>query len=78
MVELAVIFLTRTYFQWNQRELECDKINSCHRIVLEEKRNEGFRPEGSILSESVTVQNLWHIEIMNVSNRSHLFHPQPH
>ena len=76
-----VIFLTRTYFSnGTNGKLECEGKLISYTIELPWKRNEtkvSCIPEGKYFIRKRYSQKFkWHIEIMNVSNRSFiLFHP---
>ena len=79
-----VIFLTRTYFpNGTNGKLECEGKLISYTIELPWKRNEtkvSCIPEGKyFIRKRYSPKFKWHIEIMNVSDRSFiLFHPANH
>lgn len=76
-----VIFLTRTYFpEGTNGRLECEGRFLSYTIELPWKSNEkrvSCIPEGKyLIKKRYSNKFKWHLEIMNVSNRSLiLFHP---
>jgi hypothetical protein len=79
-----VVFLTRTYFpNGTNGKLECEGKLISYTIELPWKRNEtkvSCIPEGKyFIRKRYSLKFKWHLEIMNVSNRSFiLFHPANH
>ena len=76
-----VLLITRTYFpEGTNGNLECDDKFICKTIELPWKENQkriSCIPEGKYsLKKRYSKKFKWHIEIMDVSNRSSiLFHP---
>ncbi len=76
-----VIWLTRTYFpEGTNGKLECEGKFICNTIELPWKNNEtkvSCIPEGKyFIKKRYSKKNQWHLEIINVKNRSLiLFHP---
>ena len=76
-----VLLITRTYFpEGTNGNLECEGKFICKTIELPWKENQkrvSCIPEGKyLLQKRYSSKFKWHIEIMNVSNRtSILFHP---
>ena len=75
------LFLTRTYFPDGcNGKLECEGKLICYTIELPWKNNEtkvSCIPEGKyFIKKRYSKKYLWHLEIINVKNRSFiLFHP---
>ena len=76
-----VLLITRTYFpEGTNGNLECEGKFICKTIELPWKENQkkvSCIPEGKyLLKKRYSAKFKWHIEIMDVSNRSSiLFHP---
>lgn len=76
-----VLFLTRTYFpNGTNGRLECEGKLIAYTIELPWKHNEkrvSCIPEGKyFISKRYSTQFKWHLEVMDVPNRSYiLFHP---
>jgi hypothetical protein len=76
-----VLLITRTYFpEGTNGHLECEGKLICNTIELPWKENQkkvSCIPEGKyLLQKRYSKKFKWHIEIMNVTNRtSILFHP---